>query len=729
MRAVFLAALLIGSLITHTLPFRALAEEPAAADPVVPVDVAASDLQVVEVPAVVEPTPQEPTPLIEEPLDTAPVEPLQETLPLPIPESSMALEAPMLSLQAPIDEPLIETVATSTVTFLIRNGDSVFWSGEVELPAEPGTVSVTPTGSSDPVQVSNTSVLGVLAALDAEEPSFEISDLDYYPSMGFLVTCVKDGSEVETCAEWQYMVGSEYPEISIDQYELEDGDHAYLYFGRPKQVSVSKATVAVDEVFTVTAEGYDPDEGMYRPLEGQIVGLTQPIAGDPYAFPTEIATSTTDALGTATFSASVAGSYQAGIYEHGGGWPYYFPLTAVTVQATSTTGGGSGDPSEDTEDGFDTGAAFAYLASLERDGFIESELATDWAAIAFAVSDAPRSTRSAIASHLKNESFDLETASDYERHAMAMLALGVNPYTGGPEDVITPIVESFDGTQIGDDRYINDDVFALFPLLKAGYSKNDELIKDIVAFLVDEQEGNGSWVNSVDVTAAAIQALKPVSSLPGVSDALSDAEGYLREEQEADGGFGDAFATAWAIQAIESLGDSPNSWSVGDNTPLSYLAELQEEDGGLSVTPDTDANRAWATAYAIPAVEGETWYGLMDSVSRPSTAKTTTPSSDEEEVVLEMEETIEQVLAEEETVSEPLAEAFTYATPPSAPTTRIAQVPASPSVAELEVVIEETSAPQTLTASAADARGGSWLISVLSSFWSGIVSFFQGLFS
>ena len=312
---------------------------------------------------------------------------------------------------------------------------------------------------------------------------------------------------------------------------------------------------------------------------------------------------------------------------------------------------------------------------------------------------------------------------------MAMLALDINPYSEGPEDVVTPIVESFDGEQLGEARYLNDDVFALFVLLKTGYSKDDQIIKDIAAYLVDEQSANGSWIG-VDMTAAAVQALTPLSSLPGVSSALSDAEEYLRDQQEEDGGFGDAFATAWVLQAIEARGDSLESWSVGDSTPLTYLTELQEEDGGLAVTPSDSWNRAWATASAIPAAAGKTWYDLLDSVAKPSSAPAGTVSGteDEEEVEEELEILPEDV-AVEEVLPEPLAPTFTYEAPVARPVLARTTSADAPADEVADIAEKDEAALETLAASASSAPGSSWLMGVLASFWSGIASFFLGLFS
>lgn len=397
----------------------------------------------------------------------------------------------------------------------------------------------------------------------------------------------------------------------------------------------------------------------------------------------------------------------------------------TNTEGSDENTGGTGGTGDSAVSSFDTAKAFSYLVSLqEEDGTIENGLVTDWAAIAFSVSGAPSSAKSLLKQYLKNEAVDLDTPSDYIRHAMAMLALDVNPYTGGPEDYITPIVESFDGTQLGEDNYINDDIFSLFPLLHAGYSEEDQLIKDIVKFIVSQQAGDGSW-HGIDLTAAAVQALEPVSSLPGVPAALEKAKTYLRGKQQANGGYGDPFATAWVIQAIASLGDSVETWTVGGNDPLEYLTSQQQTDGRVKTASGTQMDAAWATAYAITAAKGATWHSLLDNVRRqepkPESEKAGTKKNEDNEG---------EVLGEsDEVLPEPLVPAFTFEAPVAqavAPTLARAATEDKAEPAEEEIDTEDASAQ---TAAAGDAAGGSWLMNLIASLWLGFVGFLKSLFS
>ncbi|MEK7114183.1 MAG: hypothetical protein AAB850_01390, partial [Patescibacteria group bacterium] len=220
-------------------------------------------------------------------------------------------------------------------------------------------------------------------------------------------------------------------------------------------------------------------------------------------------------------------------------------------------GGGGGIPNSQ----LNVANALAYLASKQHeDGSFGSPLLSDWVALAFAAAD-PGDAKVKLREYARTATPTLSSVTDYERHAMALEALGINPYSGTLVDYIAPIVRAFDGTQVGDASLDNDDIFALFPLLSAGYSANDPIIQKTTAFILSRQGQNGSWDKSVDMTAAAIQALVPVRMLPDVSLALIRAEGYLRKEQPDEAVPGNSFSTSWVRQAISALSWTPSGWT------------------------------------------------------------------------------------------------------------------------------------------------------------------------
>jgi hypothetical protein len=531
----------------------------------------------------------------------------------------------------PDSNPTASTSPSSfgTAHLLVRDGSVIAWSGSITFPIGTSTTAIAPTNSSSTVHVLDQSLLGAVLHLEQSETAFTISDLAYYSSFGeFLINCitVPVAGTAPACYNWQYQVNGTYPFVGIDQYQLHDGDTVNLYFGSPRQVTLATSTVATGQSFVATAQSYDAQTNTYGAVTGYTIGITQPDPSNPWS-PKEIATSTVNTNGQATFVLTTAGAYGAGLQED-----FYSNLTPLTVFSAATTtatntpsgptstGGGSGGGSgsgQQTSAG-NIPSAFMYLVNHQNgDGSFITPFITDWSALAFALSDAPQAARQKLSGYLSSVPVSLSSPTDYERHAMALMALGINPYTGSTADDITPIVQAFDGTKIGDASLINNDIFGLIVLPHAGYTTSDSVIQKTTAYTISQQGANGSWSSSVDLTAAGIQALSPLSSLPGVAGALTKAESYLRTQQQADAGFGNSFSTSWVLGAIAARGESPVEWSVGTSTPRTALAALQQSDGSIDLATEDTNSRTWATAYALTALENRSWSSLLGNFTKP----------------------------------------------------------------------------------------------------------------
>ena len=192
---------------------------------------------------------------------------------------------------------------------------------------------------------------------------------------------------------------------------------------------------------------------------------------------------------------------------------------------------------------------------------------------------------------------------------MALQALGIDPYQGTKTNYIAQILKEFDGEQFGDANLVNDDIFALMVLSKAGYHPWDEVIQKTAIFILSWQKENGSW-DSVDLTAAAVQALKLANT---GEEALLKARAYLLGKQEQPESFGNVYATSWALQALAALKEPFNA---------SLLASYQALDGG-SQEGESIENRIWATSYAIPAALGKDWGKVLVAFAKPVQAETT----------------------------------------------------------------------------------------------------------
>ncbi len=522
--------------------------------------------------------------------------------------------------------------ASSTVRLGIRDGSTLIGPFTFTLPdANAAPVTVTQASTST---VPARSALAVLTALDTAHAEFDVTDIQYFSSYNsFLVNCISIPSKSSNpdCYDWTYSVDGIFPNVGMDQYTLDtliDNDIVYVFFGKAWQISTDKTAVTAGESFTATAKKYDASSGTYVAASSTIIGAVQLDASGNAVYdsnwnPVEVATSTADSNGQTQLSLGTAGAYGVGIKESG-----YYPTVSVAVSAPqpvvpdgAPVGGGSVTVAHHS---VDVNSASQFLLSSEAaDGSFGNILYTDWAAIALASNG---NSTDKIAAYLKSANSGMYVATDYERHAMALMALGINPYTGTPVNYIQKIVDTFDGTQIGDPSNVNDDIFSLFPLSKAGYNGSDQIIQKVTAFILGKQSGDGSWDGNVDMTAAGIQALSLNSGISGVSQAIAGARSYLSAHQSQDGGFGTSFSTSWALQAISALHESQSNWMQNNKTPNDYLYTLQASDGGIEPDSTNLNSRIWATSYAIPAALNKSWGDILLSFPKPSSQPAETAS-------------------------------------------------------------------------------------------------------
>ena len=305
--------------------------------------------------------------------------------------------------------------------------------------------------------------------------AFSISKLSYYKSYNsFIIDCITAPASgtAPDCYSWTDAVNGIYPVAGTDHQLLKNGDVVYLFFGPSHKTVVSDSSVAVGQTFTATAEQYELSSGNYIPLSGVTLGVGTQNAD--YSF-TEIATSTVESSGKAKFAINNAGTFSVGIKED-----YYAPSASITV----TSGGGGGGI---THTNFSLPKALAYLSSNQNTyGSFANDLETDWTAVAFGAAN-PGPAKNKLTNYLKSSHPVLTEITDYERYAMALEALGINPYSGTSIDCISPIVKSFDGNQIGSSSD-TDDIFALEVLQHAGFTSTDSLIQAEIKYILSKQK-------------------------------------------------------------------------------------------------------------------------------------------------------------------------------------------------------------------------------------------------
>jgi len=268
---------------------------------------------------------------------------------------------------------------------------------------------------------------------------------------------------------------------------------------------------------------------------------------------------------------------------------------------------------------FDSKKALDFISTQQKEnGSFGEDIYTDWATLALASSPDYQDQKVKLTKYLSENKFSGTLLTDYERHAMALMALNLNPYSTNSENYIEKITNSFDEKQFGDIEKDNDDIFALIVLQNAGFNQDEKIISDTIDFIISKQKENGSWDENVDMTGAGIEALTKFKEMESVKASLEEAKEYLKQNQKENGSWENVSSTTWAMEGILALGEKPEDWIINGNTPINYLGENQDEDGGIKITEEQGIeNKIWQTSYAITATSGKTWNDIMQKFEKP----------------------------------------------------------------------------------------------------------------
>ena len=269
-----------------------------------------------------------------------------------------------------------------------------------------------------------------------------------------------------------------------------------------------------------------------------------------------------------------------------------------------------------------TAAAANYLLGSENaDGGFgpaprqrSDQLYAGWAALGLA-----------SAGHDLNQLGDAQGLMDYiragagthdpgalERTILVVRAAGQSARSFGGRDLIAALQSRFrgDGSISGQ---VNLTAFAVLALRSDGVGAPARTLR----WLVHQQGSDGGFgfaggggSSDVDDTGATLEAL---AGDHAAASAISRAVGYLRGQQERDGGFpsqpglsSNAQSTAWAIQGLDAAGVSPASLHRGGAiSPLAYLDSLVGSDGAVRYSRGVTQTPVWVTGEALMAMEGK----------------------------------------------------------------------------------------------------------------------------
>jgi hypothetical protein len=393
--------------------------------------------------------------------------------------------------------------------------------------------------------------------------------------------------------------------LSSKQYILQSNDNILFYYNtNPLDITVDNENPKVGESIKIKVKELGLDS-FWNPIWNNTVGGKVIINGNTYDL---------DANGE--FSFEITNENTLSIKAQKDNFIDSKELSIQPEQVRRSSGslrGGNIFRPIIIEKTFSVENALKFLASNQKsDGSYGAPMYTDWVAIAVGAGD-DSSLKSSISNYIRENNLNSSILTDNERRAMALMALGINPYIGTNINYIKKITDSFDGTQFGDISLENDDIFALIVLKNAGYTINDEIIIKNINHIISKQSPDGSW-DSVDMTSAGIQALRGFENISGVLETISKAENYLISNQAPDNGFGTSFSTSWVLQSLFNN----NQILKADK----YLVLKQEIDGGMEKITDNIDTRIWATAYVIPAILHKPWSEILNNFSKPVVSDT-----------------------------------------------------------------------------------------------------------
>lgn len=188
-------------------------------------------------------------------------------------------------------------------------------------------------------------------------------------------------------------------------------------------------------------------------------------------------------------------------------------------------------------------------------------------------------------------------------------------------NLVARLAELFDGTQIGSPALLNDDIFGVLALQRAGAP--EVLLRRLVDGLRASQLADGGWswnaspgaTADVDMTGSAIAAFCAAGVSPADPD-MQEALALLHSAQDqATGGFSapppfgigpNADTTAWVSSGLVQCGIDPQGpeWTTSaGKTPFDYLLSLQRPDGHFDWTSEYGGG-AFETYSAVRPLAG-----------------------------------------------------------------------------------------------------------------------------
>ncbi|HSC20782.1 MAG TPA: prenyltransferase/squalene oxidase repeat-containing protein [Solirubrobacterales bacterium] len=248
-----------------------------------------------------------------------------------------------------------------------------------------------------------------------------------------------------------------------------------------------------------------------------------------------------------------------------------------------------------------------FAADSDREAGAEI---TSWAMLALAASgrnplDVAKSGKNPV-DFLRSHADEIKDAGDVARTILALEAAGADPRRFAGENLVERLLAQRrqNGSYQG---WPATSAYAVLALRSAGAN---DATATTVEWLRKVQGKDGGWGNNPgdpstpEITGGVLQVLTPGS------DAANRALAYLRSAKRPNGGYApgnnlgaNAQATAWAAEGLLAVGKDPAGFGPGASS-LTYLLDLQADDGHFLQAPGQDVSPVWVTADAIVPLAG-----------------------------------------------------------------------------------------------------------------------------
>ena len=239
--------------------------------------------------------------------------------------------------------------------------------------------------------------------------------------------------------------------------------------------------------------------------------------------------------------------------------------------------------------------AFVYGAPYQHEAgiaYLKAQPQTIWTTMALShVGETNRDTSYLDAVECSGTDYAPVTACS--GYILAIAAQGGDPHNFKEKNFIEKLIVLYEKADAEESLTLADAEFALLALRSAGEDVSHEQVQKSIGFLREHQQADGGFPfadgfsSDVDITAMAVMALVS-ADVSSQDPAIMNANAFVNSQQNTDGGFHSAWdavsnanSTAWALSMIYALSDDPQNgiWKEEGGEPQLFLESLETGEG------------------------------------------------------------------------------------------------------------------------------------------------------